>query len=1571
MFPRVLNGRCEYNSTGTLMTGNSMVKMYLTFLIAVPVLLCINSANAALMKTFEDSFNANHVYWDGSSVNMAGSGWDGLMNPPVGGRVEATDGQLKMIIPDGLNVAYSDTAPLLYKSVTGNFEAICKVYEPWIDSTQHVSYCLAAQYPDNSENWVIGMTQPVWDGANLRWMQDGNLSQTTWISPPLPWMKLVRQGNTFIFYCKENAGDAWIEYGRSDVTNAINVYNLGLSIGNWSNNGFEGGFDHFELWQQTEAIIELSQDTYSRNVVSNDTHSFSITIENNGQTAATFSLEYTPVSWLTVTPPAITYLNPGQTVELMMTMDAGGLALQQSLTNEITVVSTGDHDPVLTVTMNVVPPSYGSMRQLNPSSRRSPFIISEIMYHPSDRTDGKDLEFVELFNTEPVDWDISGFRLGGDIDYTFPAGTILPGQSFAVVATEPASMEIEYGLTGIYGPYQRELNNGGGALHLVNKRGGVLLDLEYNDRYPWPESADGLGHSLVLTKPDYGENDPLSWQASTERGGNPGMINSGSDVGVCINEVLANPGSGQSSFIELYNFSAEPVDISGYYLSDNPDVLKFKIPEATTISPGGYMSFSTSDWGNAMYLSPNGERIYLLSADRQRVIDAVTYGVEEQGVSLGHFPNGTYGIRALAVPTPGYANTALYDRDIIINEIMYHPISEDSEDEYLELYNKGSQPVDVSGWKLTSGISYTIPNGTIIPSDGYLVIAADAERLIDRYPNLTTVNTVGGFEEGNLNNRGERIRLSKPVFNTPTNNEFIVVDELIYRDGSDWGKWTDGGGSSLELKDPHSDNSRPDNWAGSDETAKAPWTTFSHTGVLDHGSGWCVSLELMLLDNGECMVDDIVIQKSGESASRVSNGNFESWESGWTIEGNHSESSVESNRGYGGSRGMHVIATGDGDNLPICLRKDLTSRLRANETATISAKARWLCGNRNLLVRLHGNYLEAVGTLDIPDALGTPGEQNSTYTVNCGPVIENTGHCPVLPEPGQAITITARVHDPDAVDSVTLYYRIDPSTSYTYAAMNDSGWAGDVLADDGIYSANIPGKASGTMIAFYVEAEDSAASSALNGFPAGAPALILVGDPLAPGVFGNYKMWVNTANGNYWSNQPKMSNEMIAGTFVYGDFRVVYNAGIRMRGSGWIRPRFSDPFAWIASYVVKIDKADRLMGATSLNLDNLKQQDVWGRGVLDPTFLFERMSFWIGERLGVETCYQRFILLHLNGIKKGVVFTDTQHPNRDYMRCWFPNDNDGHSFEADSWFEYDNDSPSYKKNATLERFTTTGDILKQARYRWNWEKKVAHAADDDYTPLFELIDVMNSDTDYYEKVDALVDWDQWMRGFAVRRGAAADRDGYGYEAGKNAYIYKGHNTKWKCILWDLDLGFGIERNYNAGLFSEISDPVLRNYFFEEPAFRRAYWRALQDLVDGPMAPENFDPVADAYYRAFQDNGIITNNPTAAKNWGSNRRGYILNQLNTVSADFRITTNNGNDFSTSVSPYTFEGTAPVKVDAITVNGLEYPATWIDVTTWSITVELMPDENYLEFKGYGSSGEELSGMNDSIIVIRNGG
>jgi hypothetical protein len=69
-----------------------------------------------------------------------------------------------------------------------------------------------------------------------------------------------------------------------------------------------------------------------------------------------------------------------------------------------------------------------------------------------------------------------------------------------------------------------------------------------------------------------------------------------------------------------------------------------------------------------------------------------------------------------------------------------------------------AMPPDISGWRFTDGISFTFPANTIIPAKGYLVVAKNKERLLDRYPNLTDQNTVGNYS-GNLANSGERIAL--------------------------------------------------------------------------------------------------------------------------------------------------------------------------------------------------------------------------------------------------------------------------------------------------------------------------------------------------------------------------------------------------------------------------------------------------------------------------------------------------------------------------------------------------------------------------------------------------------------------------------------------------------------------------------------------------------------------------------------------------------------------------------------------------------------------------------------------
>src|SRR5690348_18340899 len=90
---------------------------------------------------------------------------------------------------------------------------------------------------------------------------------------------------------------------------------------------------------------------------------------------------------------------------------------------------------------------------LGPSSRRTPIAISEIMYKPARRADGRNTEFIELYNSNPWPEDVSGYRLDGQVQFIFPPATAVPGQGFLVVAAAPADMQAAYGLANVRGPY--------------------------------------------------------------------------------------------------------------------------------------------------------------------------------------------------------------------------------------------------------------------------------------------------------------------------------------------------------------------------------------------------------------------------------------------------------------------------------------------------------------------------------------------------------------------------------------------------------------------------------------------------------------------------------------------------------------------------------------------------------------------------------------------------------------------------------------------------------------------------------------------------------------------------------------------------------------------------------------------------------------------------------------------------------------------------------------------------------------------------------------------------------------
>jgi hypothetical protein len=239
-----------------------------------------------------------------------------------------------------------------------------------------------------------------------------------------------------------------------------------------------------------------------------------------------------------------------------------------------------------TVVSNVSLP----IEPLGHSSRKTGLVISEIMYNPREikmiqngQTNNLALEFIEIYNANPFFENIGGFRITGDFEFTFPTNTIIKGGEFIVLAKSKSDFKSYYGINNVYqygitnnvtnnlngdvivtSELVNGLNKNGGTIELRNRLNSVLLKVDFNNHLPWPIAADGCGHSLVLARPSYGENDPYAWAQSDVVDGSPGRTDSyGLEPlrNITINEFLALPSS--QTFIELYNHSNIPIDVSG------------------------------------------------------------------------------------------------------------------------------------------------------------------------------------------------------------------------------------------------------------------------------------------------------------------------------------------------------------------------------------------------------------------------------------------------------------------------------------------------------------------------------------------------------------------------------------------------------------------------------------------------------------------------------------------------------------------------------------------------------------------------------------------------------------------------------------------------------------------------------------------------------------------------------------------------------------------------------------------------------------------------------------------------
>ena len=1010
-----------------------------------------------------------------------------------------------------------------------------------------------------------------------------------------------------------------------------------------------------------------------------------------------------------------------------------------------------------------------------------------------------------------------------------------------------------------------------------------------------------------------------------EQGGNgdsrhytPGSRN---NEPVVINEFLAKtttPDAGD--WIELYNRSDQPVEIGGMYLSDDADdPARFLIP-SDTLQPGEHSLFTREELGFG--LSSFGEKIFLTAADLSRVIDATNYGEHVQAeVSYGRYPDGADDWYFMPAPSPETPNFVELEDSIVINEIMYHPITEDDADEYVELYNRGANTIDLSGWSLTKAVDFIFASGTEIPAGQLLVVAKDPAHIEVKYG----ISNVVGPYVGVLANDGENVRLRDQYGN--------VVDSVRYYDGGTWPDAADGEGSSLELIDPRDDNNVPAAWAASDESQKSSWTLFSHTSTF---TNWWAQPEsefhIFLQHRGEVLVDALSVSQG--SSQFLTNGSFESGTSGWLIEGTHVESFVTTEDSVDGSYSLHIVSSGRGDTYCNRIERD-TSPLTTGQTYTMSGHARWLSGSKWLVVRTHGQGMAHSVELQVPEKLGSPGEMNGAFEANRGPSITEVRHSPILPKAGETVTVTARIADIDGIAGVQLFYGVEGTGSFTPTSMSQT-------STPGIYTGQIPGQTANTLIAFYVRATDG--QSVSNSFPSDpnyqqclyqAAAVELSNFPV-------YRILFPSSTRQKLSTWPRMSNHLHPCVFIYDDTEVYYNCGVRFRGSPFIRGT-ADPVSSKMALRIRFPADKAFHGRPEINLDTMEP----GR---NPALQSERVAYWICRKIGIPWSDTRFVRVLCNQSDHGL-YGDAQKVDEDYVGFWFPGDEDGYLYKIDDWFEFSDSGGFSNRDADLRWWGQDEEL-----YRWNYEIR-SRDYDDNLQPIIDMVEKMNApDSQYVAAVSSILDVEEVLKEMAVRH-IVGDWDSWGYNRGKNNLLYqRPSDGRFVLIPWDIDFVLGSGSSSN----SSLTESGLSGFSRLFSAFGATYDWIVRDIAKGPLAPGAADGYMDRTYELLSQEGVGAQSPDSIKSYLAARRAFILGP------PVAITTNGGQPLVTTDPNVVLTGTAPYDAVAMTLNGQPVVPNWTSPTSWSLSGVVTYGVNDLAIEIFDSQGGSLGTAHITITV-----
>ena len=1181
---------------------------------------------------------------------------------------------------------------------------------------------------------------------------------------------------------------------------------------------------------------------------------------------------------------------------------AGGSLLVQGnnvLAAEVHQVNTTSSDAVFGARLKISAPTQASL------------IINEVL--PGTAGQG----YIEIYNPNPVPANLRDHHLSddaGDLDkFQIATDITVPAMGLATVGYAASGFAVANPVTVFL--------TAPDGVTAINAIGASM-----------PLDGRSLGRKPTGSQLWFLFTDPTP--------GSPNASQSSLAAAVRINEVHFSQ-TNTIDWVELYNSGEGGVLVDGLFLASERDFTD-KMALTGAIAQGGRLSVTTG-----FPAGGSDATLYLVNSANV-VLTAHHFEKSPAGDSLEAFPEGSDEYYGTAVGTRDVPNNPAIQDGVVINEIMYDTPSGEVSGEYIELYNRSGGTVDLSHWQFVDGVSFTFPAGTMLPPDGYLVVAADQDWIRNAYGAIPVVGNFGGT----LSNNGELLRLEDALGNR--------VDEVDYLPGGTWPNLANGDGSSMELRNPWMDNAMASAWSDSDETNKASFAHYTYSdvfrqlradgGVTDHKE-----LHLHLVGDSHVILRNILLRQNGGGANLIVNGNQMSSDnasaSGWLAQGTHYASHIDP----GGN--LNIVADGHGDNRPNRVEIDAVG-MTQNQTYQVDLDARWVTGAPRLVVQTWDHSIATSFALPVPNNLGTPGLVNTKFVAQPVPQVEGLKHFPPIPSAAEPVRVTLRVGANGTTPLVRLFHRLDNNNangSWTFKSMYDDGFnGGDLVAGDGEYTATLTEYGNnGQVVQFYVEASAPGGSTRMPQWGSERPAMYVVDTPSTVGDLRRLRMVVSAFDLRTMSDQdgatgsrgyqfPRLSNHYWNMTLIINEKDVIYDCEVRNSGSPWTRGGNLDR----GKYKLPDDQLYR--GKVKYSFDN----DASG-GSRHHNRIVRHWLYLLGHPANEH----EYIQIEINS--SGSNLREEVEPlGNDMLDRIYADGSDGDLYRIDDEWWFTDGWGRSSRNADWSYKGTENS----GRYRTEWIKR-SREDEDDFSALISLFRKLS--TGYTEaEISKLVANADVAKMSAVR-GYIHDWDSFSLNRGKNGFLYRrSTDGLFMFCHWDSDLAFRsgdisaaflngmpgfntyANRSYNLRLMKHYMTRLVDEFALNS-ARMNGWLQAEEDA-------SNQYTVSGTYASWF------SGRQTPALNWiGGNRN-----------APFSITTNGGNPINTGASTLSLSGSAPLRAFAVEVAGHpEARFTWTSDTGWTLSgIVLSTGVNLLTIHGVDEEGRIVH--TDTIAVTKSG-